>query len=275
MDPYIGRVMAFGGPVTALAVWPRNDPQTVVACANSTGHNIFVGSIVQEDTSGRATTLGNDESTLWDTALDPTGAHAAIAGGNFLCLYELGKDTVKSRDKIRNCRAVDWLTPTLMLAGESKNIVLWDTRTRGGGISKRFTNDNTVTGIQTVPAGNSNQVLASSNHSLSLFDLRMPSNKKRRPLLSIPNLSEAPKLNFDISTRGIVATSEKAGPSTQLRLISLTSGQDLRTLKLPTVSPFQPSQIAWFPDERGVEYLSVCSGSWVYKWSWDELGDEG
>ena len=166
------------------------------------------------------------------------------------------------------------------MASDRRAILLWDLRApgpvqrRGGGIAERFFSDSMVTGLQSVPNSSANQVLASSNHSLNLFDVRMPSARKDRALLSIPNLTEAPKLNFDISSRGIVATSVKRGPSTELRLISLATGKELRTLKMPKVSPFQPSQVAWFKDERGLDYLSVCAGSWMYKWTWAELDDD-
>ena len=290
----VNRLMAFKAPVTSTSVWPREDPRIMFQVANCHGYSCYVGHVAEDEPfstcfntfNSRTGILDLSEQTLWDTAIDPTGSSTAVATGTGIQAQSIVEDFMSSPEglggdrKTEDCRALDWLTSDTIVAGDRKDVILWDLRTdwflqmKGGGIAKRFTNESVVTGLQTVPNSGGNQILTSTNSHLNLYDLRMPSTHKDRTLLSIPNASEVPKLNFDISNRGIVATSTKRGPSTELRLVSLKTGQELRTLKSPKLSPFQPTQIMWFPDERGVDYLSVCAGSWVYKWTWQELDGE-
>jgi hypothetical protein len=172
-------------------------------------------------------------------------------------------------------RAIDWLNPTTIVASTAKNVMLWDIR--AGGAAQRFSHPGMVTALKTVPGTAGNQILVSSNHKLSLYDVRMPSKYPERSLLSFPILHESTQLPLAISEQHLVAAATKQGARNIVQLFSLRTGREVRTLEPP--EPLKdgsraPSQLAWHDDDRGMEYLQTCVGDRIVKWSWeDPYGD--
>jgi hypothetical protein len=125
--------------------------------------------------------------------------------------------------------------------------------------------------VRSVPSSSGTQLLLSTNHGLSLHDTRMtpaPFSKLSRPMLHFPIIHEEPQLVFDISARDLVAVSTKNGRRDEVRILSLRTGREVRTLQLPDGVRKRPTQLAWREDERGVEFLQTCIGERIGKWCW-------
>lgn len=265
------------------SVWPAQDPQKLLACSSGGIENVYIGSILHSEHMSHADvkiSVGTEETTLWESAIAPTGDTAAIAGSDCVVHLSMEGHELAEISGIANSRSLSWLNQTTIAASSGKTALLWDTRTYGS--SSRFTSPHTITGVRTVPSSSGTQVLLSTNFGLALHDTRMlPAQNSKskptttRPLLNFNMSHEGPQLVFDINDRDLIALSQKNGMREDVRILSLRTGQEVRTLDMPKASRKRPTQLVWREDERGVEFLQACIGERVGRWSWDWSRGEG
>lgn len=259
---------AFPSRVMSTSVWPAQDPQTVLACTSGGVDNVFIGSIADEDRLSRPEiklSIGNDETTLWDSAISYTGETAAIGGSDRIIHLSVEGQIIARLRKATHSRSVSWLNPSTIAASSGKELLLWDTRTHGS--SCRFSCRSAITGVRTVPSSSGNQLLLSTNQNISLQDTRMLGSKS---VLDFSILHEGPQLIFDVNDRDLVAFGHKEGRTDEVRILSLRTGQLLKTLEAPdAVSKKRPTQLVWKEDDRGVEFLQACTGNKIGRWCWN------
>lgn len=270
-------IAAFASRVSSTSVWPANDPQKLFVCASAGGsQNVYIGSLSHEDRVSYPPVffnIGNEETTLWDSAISPTGNTAALSASDNVHHFSMDGHLLNTLPKSTNSRSLSWLNPTTIAAGASKTVLFWDTRARGS--TTRFSCPHTITGVQTVPSSSGTQLLLATNHGLSLHDTRMFTAKASKPLLHFSQLHEGPQLVFDVSQRDLVAVSAKNGAKDEVRVLSLRTGRPVRTLQTPRDVVKRPTQLAWNEDERGVEFLQACIGERVGRWCWKDMEGEG
>ncbi|KAM0713512.1 hypothetical protein Q7P37_010474 [Cladosporium fusiforme] len=278
-------IVAFSSRVMSTSVWPAHDPHTLLACASGGSDNVYIGGLGNQDEGLHRPSvflsLGDNETTLWDSAISPTGETAAIAASDRVRHISTDGRVLSNLRKSASSRAVSWLNPTTIAASSAKTVLLWDTRAKGS--SPRFSSPHTITGLRTVPSSSGTQLLISTNHGLSLHDTRMPATSTARtansktntnpstPLLHFPLLHEGPQLTFTINARSLIAFSAQNGAKSEIRLASLRTGRVMRTLQAPKDAAKRPTQLAWQEDERGVEFLQACMGERVGRWSWNAM----
>jgi len=259
---------AFPSLVMSTSVWPARDPQQVLACTSGGVDNVFIGSIAGEDRLSRPEiklSIGNDETTLWDSAISSTGETAVIGGSDRVIHLSMEGQIIARLRKAAHSRSVSWLNASTIAASSGKELLLWDTRT--GGSSSRFSCRSAITGVRTVPSSSGNQLLLSTNQNISLQDTRMLGSK---PVLDFSILHEGPQLIFDVNDRDLVALGHKEGRRDEVRILSLRTGQLLKTLDAPeAASKKRPTQLLWREDERGVEFLQACIGERIGRWCWN------
>lgn len=254
----------------STSVWPAHDPHTLLACASGGTENVYIGGLGNQDEGLRPSvflSLGDDETTLWDSAISPTGETAAIAASDRVRHISTDGRILSNLTRSSNSRAASWLNPTTIAASSAKTVLLWDTRAQGS--SPRFNSPHTITGLLPIPSSNGTQILISTNHSLSLHDTRTSTSRASKPLLHFPLLHEGPQLIFDVNSRGLVAFSAQNGAKNEIRVASLRTGREVRTLRAPGEVAKRPTQLAWCEDGRGVEFLQACMGERVGRWGWD------
>jgi hypothetical protein len=270
--PSIRPHVALRGLAMSTSVWPAHDPQKLLVCGSGSFENVFIASIADPDLVSQPDVnlrIGDDETIFWDGAISSTGDTAAIAGSDGVFHLSMDGQMLGKLQGAANSRSLSWLNSTTIAAGSGKTALLWDTRTHGS--SSRFNCKHNITGVRSVPSSSGTQLLLSTNHGLSLHDTRMtpaPSSKLSRPMLHFPIIHEEPQLVFDISTRDLVAVSTKNGRRDEVRILSLRTGREVRTLQLPVGVRKRPTQLAWREDERGVEFLQTCIGERIGKWCW-------
>lgn len=261
---------AFPGLAMSTSVWPAHDPQKLLACTSGGAENVFIGSLAHEDRISRPDiklSIGNDETTLWDSAISSTGETAAIAGSDRIIHLSMEGRILSRLPKATHSRSVSWLNSSTIAASSSKALLLWDIRARGS--SSRFSCRSAITGVKTVPSSGGNQLLLSTNQNLALQDTRML-RPGSTPVLDFNVLHEGPQLIFDVNDRDLVALSHKEGRKDEIRLLSLRTGRELRTLQVPgPVNQKRPTQLVWREDERGVEFLQACMGNTIGRWCWN------
>jgi hypothetical protein len=259
---------AFPSLVMSTSVWPAQDPETVLACTSGGADNVFIGTIADEDRLSRPEiklSIGNDETTLWDSAITSTGETAAIGGSDRVIHLSMEGRIIARLRKATHSRSVSWLNASTIAASSGKELLLWDTRTHGS--SSRFSCRSAITGVRTVPSSNGNQLLLSTNQNIALQDTRMLGSKS---VLDISILHEGPQLVFDVNDRDLVAFGHKEGRRDEVRILSLRTGQLLKTLGAPEVATKKrPTQLAWREDDRGVEFLQACMGNKIGRWCWN------
>lgn len=264
--------VAFPGLAMSTSVWPSYDPQKLLACTSGGSGNVYIASLADNDRVYQPDielSIGDDETTFWDSAISSTGDTAAIAGSDRVIHLSMDGRILDRLPGAANSRALSWLNSTTIAASSGKKALLWDTRTRGS--SSRFNCQHVITGVRSVPSSSGNQLLLSTNHGVSLHDTRMSpvsSSETSPPLLHFPILHEGPQLVFDVSTRDLVALSQKNGRRDEIRVLSLRTGREVRTLQSPADLRKRPTQLTWREDERGVEFLQACIGERVGKWCW-------
>lgn len=267
-DSSLVHYAAFPSLAMSTSVWPAHDPQKLLACTSGGFENVSIGSIAHEDRVTRPEiklSIGNDETTLWDSAISSTGETAAIGGSNRIIHIAMEGHIIARLRKATHSRAVSWLNTSTIAASSGKELLLWDTRTRGS--SSRFTCQSVITGVRTVPSSNGNQLLLSTNQNISLQDTRMLRSK---PVLNFGILHEGPQLIFDVNDRGLVAFGHKEGRRDEVRILSLRTGRLLKTLDAPeTAQKKRPTQLKWREDDRGVEFLQACIGERIGRWCWN------
>ena len=259
----------------STSVWPANDPQKILVCAGSGLQNAYISSLRHDDLVPQPPvflSLGTEETTLWDSAIAPTGSTAAISASDAVRHISLSGDVLSTLKRSADSRSLSWLNTTTIAAGASKTVLLWDTRAQGS--TPRFSSPHTITGVQTVPSSSGTQLLVSTNYGLSLHDTRSSTSKSSKPLLHFPLTHEGPQLVFDVSKRDLVAVSAKNGARDEIRVLSLRTGREVRTLPLPKEVVKRPTQLAWREDERGVEFLQACIGERIGRWCWDDRGED-
>jgi len=265
--------VAFGGLATSVSVWPAHDPQKLLACGNGS-KNVCITGLVDSDRVSQPDVelyIGDDETTLWDSAISSSGDTAAIAGSDGVMHLSMDGRILDRLPGSANSRSLSWMTPNTLAANSGKAALLWDTRARGS--SSRFNCRNNITGVKSVPSSSGTQLLLSTNLGLSLYDTRMSppqSSKVSQPLLHFPIVHEEPQLVFDVSARDLVALSQKNGRHDEVRILSLRTGREVRTLQMPAGVRKRPTQLAWREDERGVEFLQSCIGERIGKWCWKD-----
>lgn len=264
----------------STSVWPYQDPEKLLICTTGSRDNVYIDNIrydgLLQPQAPVFLTFGDEDTTLWDSAIEPImGTDAAIATSNELIHLSMEGHILGQITNSPESRAIDWLNPTTIVAGTAKNVVLWDTR--AGGAAQRFAHPGTITGLQTVPGTSGTQILVSSNHKLSLYDMRMAKQHRDRSLLSFPILHETPQLPFSISSQHLVAAATKQGAKNIVQVFSLRTGREVCALKPPESlkdGSRIPSQLAWREDERGTTYLQACIGDRILKWCWEDyFGD--
>lgn len=269
-DSQLVHYTAFPGLAMSTSVWPARNPQKLLACTSGGVENVFIGSLAHEDRISRPDiklSIGNDETTLWDSAISSTGETAAIAGSDRIIHLSMEGRILSRLPKAAHSRSVSWLNSSTIAASSSKELLLWDTRTRGS--SSRFSCRSAITGVRTVPSSGGNQLLLSTNQNLALQDTRML-RPGSTPVLDFSILHEGPQLIFDVNDRDLVALSHKEGRKDEIRLLSLRTGRELRTLHVPgPVYQKRPTQLVWREDERGVEFLQACMGNIIGRWCWN------
>lgn len=268
-------IAAFADRVMSTSVWPANDPQKILVCAGSGLQNAYISSLRHDDLVPQPPvflSLGTEETTLWDSAIAPTGSTAAISASDAVRHISLSGDVLSTLKRSADSRSLSWLNTTTIAAGASKTVLLWDTRAQGS--TPRFSSPHTITGVQTVPSSSGTQLLVSTNYGLSLHDTRSSTSKSSKPLLHFPLTHEGPQLVFDVSKRDLVAVSAKNGARDEIRVLSLRTGREVRTLPLPKEVVKRPTQLAWREDERGVEFLQACIGERIGRWCWDDRGED-
>jgi len=266
----------FEGLATSTSVWPAHDPRKLLACGSASSDNVFIASFADADYVSQPNvklSIGNDETTLWDSAISSTGDTAAIAGSDRVIYLSMDGRILDRLPGAAKSRSLSWLTPTTLAASSGKAALLWDTRARGS--SARFKCPHNITGVRSVPSSNGTQLLLSTNYGLSLHDLRMspsggPSSATSKPLLSFPIVHEGTQLVFDVSSRDLVAYSQKNVRRDDVRVLSLRTGRAVKTLDRSEYVRKRPTQLAWREDERGVEFLLSCIGERVGKWCWKD-----
>lgn len=282
IDSELMQYTAFPSLAMSTSVWPARDPQKVLACTSGGSENVFIGSLAHEDRVSRPDiklSIGNDETTLWDSAISSTGETAAIGGSDRIIHLSMEGRVLARLPGAAYSRSVSWLNPNTIAASSGKEVLLWDTRTRDS--ASRFICRSVVTGVQTVPSSGGKQLLLSTNQSLALHDTRMKRADSKlgpnstpvpdfKPVLDFGILHEGPQLIFDVNDRDLVALSHREGMRDEVRILSLRTGQLLRKLDLSQVArKKRPTQLVWREDERGVEFLQACIGEKVGNWCWN------
>jgi hypothetical protein len=261
---------AFPSLAMSTSVWPANDPQKLLACTSGGSDNVFIGSLAHEDRVTRPDiklSIGNDETILWDSAISSTGDTAVISGSDRIIHLSMEGRLLARLPGAAYSRSVSWLNASTIAASSGKELLLWDTRTRGS--SSRFSCKSVVTGVLTVPSSGGNQLLLSTNQNLVLQDTRML-RARAKPVLDFEILHEGPQLVFDVNDRDLVALGHKEGMRHEVCILSLRTGQLLRTLEIPEIAlKKRPAQLVWREDERGVEFLQACMGERVGRWCWN------
>lgn len=267
-DSSLVHYTAFPSLAMSTSVWPPQDPQKLLACTSGGFENVFIGSLAHEDRVTRPEiklSIGNDETTLWDSAISPTGETAAVGGSDRIIQLSMEGRILARLPGAAYSRAVSWLNASTIAANSGKELLLWDTRTYGS--SSRFRCRSAITGVRTVPSSNGNQLLLSTNQNISLQDTRMLRSK---PLLDFGILHEGPQLIFDVNNRDLVALGHKEGRRDEVRILSLRTGQVLKTLDVPEAAKKKrPTQLVWREDDRGVEFLQACIGERIGRWCWN------
>lgn len=267
-DSSLVHYTAFPGLAMSTSVWPAQDPQKLLACTSGGFENVFIGSLAHEDRVSSPEiklSIGNDETTLWDSAISSTGESAAIAGSDRIIHLSMEGRILARLPGAAYSRSVSWLNSGTIAASSGKELLLWDTRTRGS--SRRFSCRSAITGVRTVPSSGGNQLLLSTNQNVSLQDTRMLRSK---PVLEFGILHEGPQLIFDVNDRDLVALGHKEGRRDEVRILSLRTGQLLKTLEAPDAAKKKrPTQLIWREDERGVEFLQACIGERIGRWCWN------
>jgi hypothetical protein len=252
----------------STSVWPVKDPEKVLVCSSGGNENVFIGMISSADRLSRPEimlSIGNDETTLWDSAISSTGESAVLGGSDRIIHLSMGGRILARLPGAAYSRSVSWLNASTIAASSGKELLLWDTRTHGS--SSRFSCRSAITGVRPVPSSNGNQLLLSTNQNVSLQDTRMLRSK---PLLDFSILHEGSQLVFDVSHRDLVAFSHKEGRRDEVRILSLRTGQLLKTLEAPEAATRKrPTQLTWREDERGVEFLQACIGERIGRWCWN------
>ena len=258
----------FPSRAMSTSVWPVRDPEKVLVCSSGGFENVFIGTVADENRLPRPEiklSIGNDETTLWDSAISFTGESAVIGGSDRIIHLSMEGRILARLPGAAYSRSVSWLNAGTIAASSGKELLLWDTRTRGS--SSRFSCRSAITGVRTVPSSNANQLLLSTNQNILLQDTRMLRSK---PLLDFSILHEGPQLVFDVNHRDLVAFSHKEGRRNEVRILSLRTGQLLKTLETrEAVTKKRPTQLTWREDERGVEFLQACIGERIGRWCWN------
>jgi hypothetical protein len=144
------------------------------------------------------------------------------------------EDGEPTSDKnIKFCAEMSWLDTNILALGVTRNkkqhhVVIWDTRTAEGA-SLRFKLRQRNTGLISVFDDRS-QLLASTNHEITLFDTRMPHSRSRdcsTPVRSIPHVHEGPKLQFSTNGLGSVAAVDR---DDMMQIYSIKTGRTLKCL---------------------------------------------
>jgi len=259
---------AFPTLVMSTSVWPARDPQKVLACTSGGVDNVFISSIATEDQASGAAlklSIGNDDTVLWDSAISSMGETAALGGSDRVIHISMEGQILAQLPKAKLSRSVSWLNTSTIAASSGNKLLLWDTRTRDS--SSRFSCQSAITGVRTVPSSNGNQLLLSTNQNISLQDTRMMHSK---PVLDFSILHEGTQLIFDVNDRDLVALGHKEGRRNEIRILSLRTGQLLKTLEAPEAAKMKrPTQLVWREDDRGVEFLQACIGEKIGRWCWN------
>lgn len=273
-DTY-GPVMAFNSVITGLAMTCKG---MLVATALEPSHpgNVFIHDLLSYDDSlnpGIQLRLGNDETSLWCVASQPSasGYHAAIGSTDSVYLLDTIGSMTARLDMKAECRALDWLSYNVVAAGQSTGrsheVKLWDIRTRGS--SARFKHNNPITGILSANSSDQ-QLLVTSHDRISLYDVR----GRKQPLLSTKHAHVGPRCIFDKIDFGGQSMVAALDSENEVQVYSMRTGQCLLGLGRPA-KPFKwISRLRGGSDELGSPVLHASQDSDIIEWRWGGRSDD-
>lgn len=123
-DASLVHYTAFPSLAMSTSIWPAHDPQKLLACTSGGFENVFIGSIVREDRMTRPEiklSIGNDETTLWDSAISSTGDTAVIGGSDRITHLSMEGHIIAGLRDATHSRSVSWLNASTIAAGSGKS----------------------------------------------------------------------------------------------------------------------------------------------------------
>ncbi|KAJ5143736.1 uncharacterized protein N7515_002523 [Penicillium bovifimosum] len=232
--------------------------------------------------------------SLWSSAAQPSGSsthfaigtseglHTLEATDNSWVLYKKpynggteldnGKGS-KYRKHKKSVHAVEWLSPTVIAAGQkSCRIFLHDLRSAGS-VTRLRHNDS----VMDMKCMDEHRLVAAGPSSLRMYDLRFAPTASAYsptpPYLPFPDYSSPPSPNFDLSPElGLLANPTQ---DCQVQIFSLQTGRQVdsplkghRYSELPTCVRFEYGNDT--PEWRGPQAptLLVGAGDVVEQWTW-------
>ncbi|QIX01486.1 hypothetical protein AMS68_007003 [Peltaster fructicola] len=216
------------------------------------------------------------ELVLRDVCVSSHAKVAAACTNELLCVDIAGAGSVKMLPVEAEVTSVDWLTRDTMLAGQVKNVRLWDVRTKDS--TSRIHHKKRVTGVQTIPGSDGTQILVSDNHGLKLYDLRMTSKHRDRYPLAFAGTHGGPHSKFDTNRQGLVV----AYMDEQVKVLSLKTGRQLRDLELPSTFSHSTSlvksaavkQLSWEELSCSSPFIQICTPTELWRWTARSTADD-
>jgi WD40 repeat protein len=303
--PYGCGFAAFHSSITSVSAATNTDMPRVIACSQqdaSTGQ-IFTSPIPPPGSEptypyqppGIYFHVKCGASNRMITSINSITGIAAVSASKYI--YVMNDDATMSTSLAHNNDeyriGLDWLDPNT-IAFESNSpaqgdhqIKLWDVRTAKGVVS-RFKMRNRITGLlnpshpESKTVKNSNQLLASTNHRINLYDTRMPRKPDQShdtPVLSFPHVHQGPELDFTANGHDLIAAVDR---DNVVQIFSLRSGRKMSSLILPESTPSARAgvvlkKLQWYDDPVVGSALQACMGNEIVRWSWggSDSDDEG
>lgn len=270
------RLAAFNSQITSLTL---STAGLIVATCLEPSHpgNVYLGCSDMADPSsgptGTCLRLGNDETSLWCSASQPSarGQHAAIGSSDSVYLLDVIGSLTSRLSMNSECRALDWLSYNVIAAGKSSgkshDVKLWDVRTRGS--SARFKHNNPITGVRS--ADNVGQrLLVTSHDRMSLYDVRAG----KKALLSIQHAHVGPRCVFDTFDLGGTSAVAALDSENEVHVYSVRTGKHLHGFGRPD-KPFEwTTKIRCGTNSRGSPGLSACQGVNLFQWNFGGIADD-
>jgi WD40 repeat protein len=192
---------------------------------------------------------------------------------------------------------VDWLDPHVIIAHHNTSspgtypVLLWDTRIDSDiqigaqATTSRFLVNERTTGLQYSnnldwPI-NKHLITVSTNHSIRLYDIRMPHMESRpdRPLMSFKHVHEGPKLHFADNGRGLIAAADR---DNNVQIYSTRTGKNIAIgspggwresrskgprIPAPRGLDFEKG-LQWYDDYHGGTSLLCFTNRQAFRWLW-------
>lgn len=284
-------IAAFDGSLTGLSITHTPGYATnVLACSFTRGGGNMSFSVMFDDDENINTinlalkprTHSEPPPSLWTCALSPNTRYGAIGTDEGVYLLDMQTTRVCNHlSSWSNYMALEWLGPNLLIAGQSYrhrddgelaitringppgSVFLYDTRVRQA--SLRFRDTQAITGIRS--ANNSQQqMIVSTNKTISLFDLRKTSSKT--PLLSFEHHASRPELPLAVDPAGgLIAAPDSHN---QVQVYSLRSGTHLKALPMLPDNTDNITQVDFSEDAVGRPILDVCQGRDFAHFTWED-----